>query len=229
MKRPPVLAQQRFAEHRDQLTSLSLSDRFRAIHDLNLWGAPTSVSGLGSEHDATQIFARRLAHLCSMLGVETLIDAPCGDGRWVASAGLPIQRYIGIDIVPELIDGLAKQHARDATKEYRLADLTIGPIPRGDLILCRDCLVHLSFENTYKAIAHLVDSGSEWLAVTHFTNADRNEDVEDGDWRPLNHCLEPFSWSEPALLINEDCQEMGGAYQDKCLGIWRIADLPKQV
>ena len=51
--RPPVLAHQRFAEHRESFSGLTLQQRFERIHDTNLWGAAASVSGLGSEADAT--------------------------------------------------------------------------------------------------------------------------------------------------------------------------------
>ena len=32
-----------------------MAQRFQRIHDCNLWGAPESVSGLGSEIDATAV------------------------------------------------------------------------------------------------------------------------------------------------------------------------------
>src|ERR1700741_196341 len=52
-ERPPVLAHQRFVAARASLAPLNLGERFQRIHDVNLWGAEASVSGLGSEFDAT--------------------------------------------------------------------------------------------------------------------------------------------------------------------------------
>ena len=53
-----------------------------------------------------------------------------------------------------------------------------------------------------------------------------NDDVEDADWRPLNFEAAPLHWPTPVEIINERCTEAGGAYADKSLGLWRLADLP---
>jgi hypothetical protein len=58
--RPPVLAYLRFAAVRGSFSGLDLRQRFEQIHRTNLWGAEQSVSGLGSQSDATQELARAL-------------------------------------------------------------------------------------------------------------------------------------------------------------------------
>ena len=42
-------------------------------------------------------------------------------------------------------------------------DLTRDPLPDGDLILCRDCLVHLPFEDVRRAVRNFKRSGARWL------------------------------------------------------------------
>jgi hypothetical protein len=61
--RPPVLAHQRFAADRKSFADLNLAQRFQRIHDTNLWGAPESASGLGSELDATAVLRTKLPRL----------------------------------------------------------------------------------------------------------------------------------------------------------------------
>src|SRR6185436_20559527 len=78
MRRPPVLAQVRFAERRAAFRGLALAERFRLIHATNLWGADTSTSGVGSEQAATAAIRRRLPALLAELGAHSLLDAPCG-------------------------------------------------------------------------------------------------------------------------------------------------------
>ena len=68
--RPPVLAHQRFVDDRESFAGLSLEQRFRRIHDTNLWGAVASTSGLGSEMDATAMLRAELPRLLEKLGVE---------------------------------------------------------------------------------------------------------------------------------------------------------------
>jgi len=61
-----------------------------------------------------------------------------------------------------------------------------------------------------------------WLITTTFTGWQRNNDCDDGDWRALNLCRPPFSWPAPHALLDERCDEAGGAYRDKSLGVWRL-------
>jgi hypothetical protein len=95
-----------------------------------------------------------------------------------------------------------------------------------DLVLCRDCLVHLSFANIHHAIANLKRSGTCWLLTTTFPDASANRDIDDGDWRVLNLQYAPFLFPAPLAVINEGCTEAGGDYADKSLALWRVGDLP---
>ena len=52
-----------------------------------------------------------------------------------------------------------------------------------------------------------------------------NEDIQDGDWRMLNLERTPFFLGAPLVVLVEGCTEAGGAYADKSLGLWRVADL----
>jgi len=190
--RPPVLAHQRFLQDRASFAGLNLAQRFRRIHDTNLWGAPASTSGLGSEMDATAVLRAELPRLFEKLAVTSLLDAPCGDAGWINSTNLGV-RLIGVDIVPSLIERLrARAAAGEIEGEYRLADITRDPLPRCDAILCRDALVHLSFANIERAVANFRASGAAWLIATTFPQWQTNGDCEDGDWRALNFQRPPF-------------------------------------
>lgn len=224
-ERPPAVAQQRFAARRAEFAGLDLGQRFRHIHATNLWGADTSVSGLGSELAATAAIRERLPDLLRELGARSLLDAPCGDHRWMATVDLPVDRYIGIDIVPEIVAENAARHAGVSWKSFRCADLACDPLPRCDLILSRDCLVHFSFATFARAIANMKASGATWLLTTTFPELARNLDIEDADWRPLNLQRAPFNWPTPVEIINERCLEAGGAYADKSLALWRLDEV----
>ncbi len=223
--RPPVLAHRRFLEDRASFARLNLVQRFRRIHDTNLWGAPASTSGLGSEMDATAVLRAELPRLIEKLGVISLLDAPCGDAGWINSTNLR-GRLIGVDIVPSLIERLqARTAAGEIKGEYHLADITRDPLPGCDAILCRDALVHLSFANIQRAVANFRTSGAAWLIATTFPEWQTNRDCEDGDWRALNLERAPFNWGPPFELLNENCTEAGGGWRDKSLGVWRLSEI----
>ncbi len=224
-QRPPVIAQQQFEMYRETLRKLSLQERFSVIYQMNIWDADNTRSGVGSERAATKELASYLPNLFREYNILTLIDAPCGDYNWLSYIDLPIGSYTGLDIVPELIQSLNQDFSLEQ-KRFELVDITKGPVPTGDLILCRDCLVHLSYENIRKVIYQFKVSKTKWLLTTHFTDATENCDIVDGDWRVINFCYPPFNWPKPGVIINENCLEMNGAYADKSLAMWELAELP---
>lgn len=227
--RPPVLAHERFVADRDNFAALDLAARFERIEKTNLWGAAGSVSGLGSEDPATAAIREALPALLQRLGARSLLDAPCGDAGWIGRMKLDLD-YTGIDIVPSLIEANKERVARgELAGRFRVADITRDTLPAADLILCRDCLVHLSFDNIARAVTNFRASGARFLLVTTFPEWDANRDCEDGDWRALNMATAPFNWPAPRELINERCEEGGGGWRDKSLGLWRLDELPDRI
>lgn len=225
--RPAVLAHERFVADRANFAGLDLAARFERIQQTNLWGAPTSVSGLGSEDRATTEIREALPGLLQRVGARSLLDAPCGDAGWIGSMQLEID-YTGIDIVPSLIEANSARAARGELRgRFLVADITRGSLPACDVILCRDCLVHLSFQNIARAIARFRASGAQFLFVTTFAEWEDNRDCEDGDWRALNMTKAPFHWPAPRELIDERCDEGGGGWRDKSIGLWRLDELPE--
>lgn len=227
--RPPVLAHERFVADRDNFVGLDLAAQFERIEKTNLWGAVTSVSGLGSEDPATAAIREMLPALLRRLGVRLLLDAPCGDAGWIGRMALDVD-YAGLDIVPSLIEANRERVARgELVVRFRITDITRDALPSADLILCRDCLVHLSFDNIARAVTNFRASGARFLLVTTFPEWNGNRDCEDGDWRALNMTKAPFNWPSPRELINERCEEGGGGWRDKSLGLWRLDELPDRV
>ncbi|AXB43355.1 class I SAM-dependent methyltransferase [Amycolatopsis albispora] len=219
--RPITVAQRNFREHADVLERMGNQERFTYIFQSNLWAAE-SVSGPGSEDAQTRGLREGLPGLLARFGVRTLLDLPCGDFGWLSGVDLGIERYLGADIVPELVERNAERYGR----EFRVLDLTADPLPAADAVLCRDCLVHLSYADIGKAIENLRRSGSRYLLTTHFGGTTANTDISTGDWRPLNLCLEPFGFPEPLAVLLEGCTEEGGAFADKSLALWEISRLP---
>jgi len=224
--RPPVLAHQRFVANRETFAGLDLAARFDHIVTTNLWGAASSVSGLGSEDHATAAIREALPSLLRRLGARSLLDAPCGDAGWISTCNLDID-YIGVDIVRSLIEANRKRADEgELAGRFITADITSDALPRADLVLCRDCLVHLSFQNIHRAVARFHASGAQFLLATTFPEWESNEDCEDGDWRALNFERAPFGWPAPLEMINERCDEGSGGWRDKSLGLWRLDRLP---
>lgn len=203
-----------------------LKHRFSEIYDKNIFGGRLSRSGEGSDLVQTAVIRREIPHLVRELGVETFLDAPCGDWYWMRHATLGVKTYTGVDIVEALIEKNQSQFGNEATS-FRYANLTSDVLPKVDMIFSRDCLVHLSFDDAKRILENFKRSGSKYLLTTTFTDRLSNNDLvgKDSFWRPLNMQLPPFNFPPPLKLINEDCTEQRGQYADKCLGLWRLDDI----
>jgi hypothetical protein len=217
-----VPAHLNFQQRRDEFRDLNLSDRFERIVRTNLWGADSSRSGLGSQLDTTAGLRERLPTFLHEHGVESLLDVPCGDFTWLSTLVLPMP-YIGADIVQALVHENERRFGGSGSnRQFVQLDLTRDALPRADLVLCRDCLVHLSFANIRRALDNIRASGARLLLTTTFLEHDSNADIEDGDWRMLNLQQAPFSLPPPVDVLIEGCVEGDGGYADKALGLWEL-------
>lgn len=198
-------------------------DVFGRIHRENLWQSPETFSGLGSTLEWTAPFRDELQMTIRTLGARTLLDAPCGDLNWMRTVDLGPVRYVGADIVPELV--MANRRKYGAGRRFLCLDLTRDRLPRADVILCRDCLVHLSLAEIDAALRNFGRSGATWLITTTFVDRTANTDIETGDWRPINLQLPPFDFPAPLQTIDERSTGLGGTQRDKRLGIWRLSDI----
>ena len=201
------------------------SKLFTEVYVKGLWGTAESRSGNGSNLEQTKTIREQLSILVRSLRVKKLLDSPCGDFYWMKGVELDVDEYIGVDIVRELIEENRRRYEKPGRK-FIVLDITEDEIPRMDLIFCRDCLVHFSFRDISSALENIKASGSTYLLTTTFSRRDKNEDIRTGDWQPLNLQQSPFNFPEPISLINENCTIRNGIYADKCLGLWKISDIP---
>jgi hypothetical protein len=224
-KRALTIAERRFAEHAGELAGLGLQKRFERIYATNLWSDTESRSGVGSRLDSTRVISAQLPPALRTLGARVLLDAPCGDFTWMQHVELGDIDYIGADIVPSIVAENERRY-RNAAREFMTLDLTRDELPEADVLLCRDCLVHLSYANIAALLRNVARSNIRCVLMTSFPGRGDNKDVEDGDWRPLDFSAPPFEFPEPRLTIVEECEEENGAYSDKSLVAWSVSDIP---
>ena len=183
-----------------------------------------SVSGSGSCLAQTAELRELLPVLLDDLGVRSLLDAPCGDFNWMQHVRLPVDEYIGADMLGELVANNQWRHAGPGRRFVR-ADILRDPLPQVDAVLCRDLLVLLSYDDIRQAVRNFKASGATYLITTTFTRGRPNQDLGGAEWRPLDLTGAPFNYPAPLRVLNEKCTEAGGAFSDKSLGVWRLSDL----
>jgi hypothetical protein len=95
------------------------------------------ISGPGSDREQTAVIAREIPKLLAELQVRSMLDAPCGDFYWMRHVTLPVTRYVGVDIVDDLITRHRAAFANEK-REFHCLDLSEDPLPQTELT----CDVH---------------------------------------------------------------------------------------
>jgi hypothetical protein len=198
---------------------MPIQDVFTEIHKTNHWKDGQSVSGTGSNQSQTEELKRILVKITEQFQIRSIIDAPCGDFNWMKDVNLNDIQYHGIDIVPQVIESNSLQYANER-RSFSLGDITTTTLPMVDLIFCRDCLVHFSFEDVHRALKNFKASGSKYLLTTTFPQHN-NYNIVTGNWRPIDLTKKPFKFPAPLAIYNEHCTE-DMRYADKSLGLWKI-------
>jgi len=200
-------------------------EAFDYIYRTRHWSGSEAASGEGAGWEQTAELRVALPAILRELQTRTLLDLPCGDFSWMRHLDLPVTEYIRADLLSYLI-GQHQARYTDDRHRFMTLNLSSDPLPRADLLLCRDCLVHLSFADIVRALENIRRSGIVYLLTTTFPDCDQNEDAVTGDWRVLNLERPPFRFPVPLRLLNEKCTEGGGVFRDKSLGLWRVEHLP---
>jgi len=193
---------------------------FQKIYEDNFWAAEFSRSGPGSSLESTENLRKALPQLIATLQVTSLLDIPCGDFQWMSHVALDV-KYYGADIVAPLIH--QNKTAFGERGDFLRLDLLRDRLPAADMILCRDCLVHLSFREIERALENMKRSAPRFLLTTTFPELAVNVDAVTPDWRPLNLQLAPFNFPAPVRLI-KDFADSQIDHHGKYLGVWRFED-----
>jgi hypothetical protein len=159
-----------------------------------------------------------LPNVLDVLGVRTLVDAPCGDMNWMRHLKYSFKRFIGIDAVPSIVDRL-KQESFPDEYHFQTGNIVTDILPQADALFCRDCLVHLPFADIHNALRLWKLAGFKHVMATTFTRHTQNTDCQIGGWRTLNLQAAPFFLPDPAHIV-PDNEGFGEDLNDKAIGVW---------
>ena len=171
-----------------------------------------------------------LAFVIKEYGITDWIDAPCGDCNWQSSVvGFEALSYLGLDIVPGLIEGNREKFQEHKNMRFEQQDFINEPFPHTpDLILCRDMIQHNTLVDGVRAYYNMERSGAKYLATTWHHKGQMNEmrhnvNIPSGSMYEVNIFLHPFNFSKPEFFIREGPQGMDP--QGKLVGVWKLPAL----
>jgi hypothetical protein len=174
----------------DHLKFASLAERFSEIYKTGVWlngRASGSLSGDGSDLRSTVSIKERLPALLGIFNTNALLDLGCGDFNWMKNIEHTC-RYIGADIVPDLINAI---HGTE-TRSFQVLDATVDRLPEADTVLCREVIFHLSFRDISRLIENVRSAGASFLIATTDESIKFNADIPSGDFRNLSLTRAPF-------------------------------------
>jgi 2-polyprenyl-3-methyl-5-hydroxy-6-metoxy-1,4-benzoquinol methylase len=193
---------------------------FTEIYLNNSWGSSESKSGPGSRVSANKKLLNLLDEFVVSHDIKTITDCGCGDFNWMRLFDFEkLDSYTGIDIVSPLIDSNNEKY-RSNKVSFQCLSVIEDEIPTSDLIICKDVLFHLSYEDALKTIGNIRNSGVKYLISTTFSDF-HNIDIKSGHWRPINLLSEPFLLGEPYQYW-DNIEERSDHYSIKSIGVWKF-------
>ena len=190
---------------------------FASIHKKNTWGSEESISGPGSTLEYTAGIRQQLPVLLHSLKIKTLLDAPCGDCNWISTVDLTEISYTGADIVPDIIEA---NKIKYPGKKFIVADIVSDELPAADMVLCRDCFIHLRKKEITEIIRNFKRSGIKYMLASTYP-VQQNTEILTGHFRPVNLELSPFNLPAPINKMDDHPEGSPARY----LALWLLEDV----
>jgi hypothetical protein len=159
-------------------------------------------------------------------GIKSISDCPCGlFENWICLVDLSSVEYTGYDINDLAVERNRKNNPSRSFFEF---DLVNEILPKADLIICRDCLFHLSNDFVQRALKNFRDSGSTYLLATEHNHLKKNFDLtkeeleREAGFRHINLEISPYNLGTPIEMHVETlwCQREGG--YNRQMSLWKL-------
>jgi SAM-dependent methyltransferase len=193
---------------------MSVKDVFTRIYKNNEWGGEAGqyCSGNGSSECHASLYADVVKKFIREKGVTSVVDLGCGDFTVGSKLQMDNIKYIGIDIVEDLII-----HNKDAYENtnifFKCLDIINDELPYADLCLMRQVLQHLSnsqiiavLKNTkkYKYIIITEHYPSPFVQVIPNKDKPHGSDIRIIDNSAVYLDKSPFNIQGLSLLLEVD-------------------------
>ena len=206
------------SEQREKHAARFRQETFARITREERWGR-CHLSGGGSTFEYTTQTKKILEKILREYDVKSMLHAGCGDFAWMPRLldRLPGDfRYVGTDIVPQLIEAHSKKYPQ---YEFKVVDFVVDELPSCELIFCRDALQHLPIKDALTALEKFSRSGARYLlTTTHLRRVGwkNSRDKRVGQCNDRNLLHKPFFLADPIVIFSE--RDAG----HKFLGLWEL-------
>jgi hypothetical protein len=211
--------------------ALSTREVFTSIYERGAWGSEEGrgTSGSGSTRAHASEYAGFVKRYIDRHAIMSIVDLGCGDFVVGSEVAPLVERYIGADIVEDVITRNQRAHSSERVS-FQCLDMSVDPLPPGDLCLVRQVLQHLSnaeiaailprLRSTYRHI--LISEHSPAPSVHVVPNLDK---PHGGDTRILDDSavvLDAPPFSVPAQVEFEVVAPHFLKYPGETIRTWAI-------
>lgn len=162
------------------------------------WGGH---SGAGSSTYSTLPYRVFLESFIVQNKIKHVTDIGCGDWQFSRLIDFSLTQYHGYDIVSEIIDRNQKDFGGPTVK-FSVMPPKFDSIPRGELLVMKDVLQHLSNETIEFFIENVFPKFKCCLLTNSYRKLDtpQNSDIMAGGFRCLDLSTKPFNLDGSYLL-----------------------------
>jgi SAM-dependent methyltransferase len=184
---------------------------FSDIYERGEWGVNENKkgnSGSGSDPRNAMTYIAFLQNFLAQNNIKSVVDLGCGDwrlGREIRWGGV---QYIGIDVVESVIHQNIENFSSPKIS-FIVADGVDYSLPKADLLICKDVLQHLPFEDI-KCIVKQFNKFKFCIIVNDVDPVKltcENLDIPRGHYRCLDLTKPPFSISGRKMLTYASGEE----------------------
>jgi SAM-dependent methyltransferase len=167
-----------------------------------------STSGEVSDTRHTAAIRKKLAALIAdpQYNIKSVLDVGCGDFTWQSMIPemMALDKYVGVDIVSEVIDANVKKTSDKPNVQFVAGDLMDPAVQQQvlddqayDLVIVRDVIQHIPLTDGRSIFEAIDKSKSRYLFTTFHRGASFNNDAGYGGDSHHDVRLKPFNFLEP--------------------------------
>jgi SAM-dependent methyltransferase len=166
--------------------------------DSSHWG---KGSGAGSNAYFTIEYRHFLEKFLVMNGISSVVDIGCGDWQFSRFLNWANARYLGLDVVPSVIQANQKRFGLPSV-QFRIMPENLAEVPSGDLLIMKDVLQHLPEENILRFRDLVLPKFKYCLITNSYQKLETpvNVDIRIGDFRCLDLQAAPFQFRGAYVL-----------------------------
>jgi SAM-dependent methyltransferase len=174
---------------------------FETVYFENLWENEESVSGDGSTLKCSELYLSFLKGFVTNNDIKNILDLGCGDFNLMKHFDYEDIKYLGVDLVKELIEKNNVNYGKHNIKFLNgmISDYEFKE--KYDLIICKDVLQHWSNESVITFLKS-IKNYKYCLLINDFKNDKYtmpvgfetfNVDIIDGLWTLTDLSIEPYN------------------------------------